>query len=79
LDNCAASRALSDASRRTTDRENTASLKPPMCGMSSRSGACDEPSGWMSMQTSFGAATPFRRWLSTMGFHSLGTPGTVGR
>ena len=33
---------------------NTASLKPPTFRMSSRSGACVDPYGWMSMQTSLG-------------------------
>ena len=53
---------------------NTASLKPPMFRMSSRSGACVEPYGWMSMQTSFGELTPIRCWFATNVCHSDSTP-----
>jgi hypothetical protein len=48
----------------------TASPKPPMLRMSSRSGAWLDPYGWMSMHTSFGSVMPWRRWFSTNCCHS---------
>ena len=54
IDSTSATNLAASSLRYEATTLNTASLKPPMFRMSSRSGACVEPYGWMSMQTSFG-------------------------
>lgn len=64
-DSTSATNLATSSPRHEATTWNMASLKPPMFRMSSRSGACVEPYGWMLMQTSLGELTPIRCWFAT--------------